>query len=90
MIQALKFWRRHISHRVRAEGADPDGRIAPRHFQAWRARQDVFTDMASYQFDFGVELRLGDHAELVDAVDVTTSMFDVLGVVPARSARRRR
>jgi predicted permease len=59
-----------------------DGFITPEEFVEWKRRQDVFDGLASYQPDHDVLLEIDNRLERLEALHVTTDLYDVLGVAP--------
>lgn len=59
------------------------GSVSVPNLQDWRAQNDVFTEIAAYQFaDFNLQGK--DEPERVSGANVSSNFFDVLGVRPAQ------
>jgi putative ABC transport system permease protein len=71
----VMLWERRIR-----EGSDNNA-VAPADFRDWRARNQVFTNIAA-MFVTSVDLSEGNEPERVTAGQVSASFFEVLGVKP--------
>jgi predicted permease len=68
--------------RVLVDTGRDDGALAPNAYPVWKERQQALQAIASYQFDVPLFLNTGTQTARLDAVHVTTDLFDVLGVKP--------